>query len=447
MTNDPDERPYKLYRSAPRGLIARLRGESDPDLANRIDRLQEERAKRRPRDRTQSRQGRAPDGREVGPREAAAAYGRAAGMAPDAEGWSGYEPGSGHAARGGPGDRPPRRGIGRVLPRWLPRRTPGVPRPPIFRILRVVKWLVLAAIAWVVLSIVIFFIAASGDSGNLPGGKATKAALTGAGPMLFSPNTILVVGLDSRPKTGYSSHEGGANYNEADAQTDTLMLWRIGGGVSRRLSIPRDTLVTIPGCGTQKINAAWSCGGPKETIHVIESLTGVKINHMIVVDLGNFVKFIDDIGGVTVKTGRICSNISGGKTNGGYTLNLKPGVHHLNGVEAVTLARTRDNSCNNAYTDIQREEAQQRIVNGIKSQLFSLHAFFHLPWAAGDAPGAIQTDLGPLGLSQLFISAEIGGSAPTRVLKETPSTYDGADVLLPNKQNVQREAYKLMTGQ
>lgn len=334
-----------------------------------------------------------------------------------------------------------------MLPGWLPRRTPGVPRPPIFRILRVIKWLVLAAIAWVVLSIVIFFIAASGDSGHLPGGNATKAALTGAGPMLFSPNTILVVGLDSRPKTGYSSHEGGANYNEADAQTDTLMLWRIGGGVSRRLSIPRDTLVPIPGCGTQKINAAWSCGGPQETIKVIESLTGVKINHMIVVDLGNFVKFIDDIGGVTVETGRICSNISGGKANGGYTLNLKPGVHHLNGVEAVTLARTRENSCNLAYTDIQREKAQQRIVNGIKSQLFSLHAFLHLPWAAGDAPGAIQTDLGPLGLAQLFLSAEIGGSAPTRVLKETPSVYDGADVLLPNKQNVQREAYKLMTGQ
>lgn len=313
--------------------------------------------------------------------------------------------------------------------------------------LRVVKWLVLAAIAWVLLSVVIFFISASGDSGNLPGGKQTKAALTSAGPMLFSPNTVLVVGLDTRPKTGYSSKEGGADYNESTANTDTLMLWRIGGGVSRRLSIPRDTLVNVPGCGMQKINAAWSCGGPKETIQVVESLTGVKINHMIVVDLGNFVKFIDDIGGVTVKTGRICSNISGGAAQGGYTLNLKPGVHHLNGVQAVTLARTRDNSCNLAYTDIQREAAQQQIMNGIKSQLFSLHAFFHLPWAAGDAPGAIQTDLGPLGLTQLFISAEIGGSAPTDLLKETSSVYNGEDVLIPNKENVQHKVYKLMTGQ
>ena len=44
-------------------------------------------------------------------------------------------------------------------------------------------------------------------------------------------------------------------------------------------------------------------------------------------------------------------------------------------------------------------------MNGIKSQLFSLHAFFHLPWAAWDAPRAIQTDMGGLDLMQLFISA------------------------------------------
>ncbi len=61
------------------------------------------------------------------------------------------------------------------------------------------------------------------------------------------------------------------------------------------------------------------------------ALTGIKINHMIVVDLGNFVKFIDDIGGVTVNTPRICSKISGGAADGGYTLNLRAGSHHLTG--------------------------------------------------------------------------------------------------------------------
>ncbi len=226
------------------------------------------------------------------------------------------------------------------------------------------------------------------------------------GPILFTPNNILVVGLDARPTSGYSSHEGGlsaADHSEADARTDTLMIWRVGGGTSRKLSIPRDTLVDIPVCGYEaKINAAWSCGGPKATIQAVEALTGLKINHMIVVDLGNFVKFIDDIGGVTVNTPRICSKISGGAADGGYSLFLSRGTHHLTGIQAVTLARTRDNLCNPAYTDINREKMQQGIMNGIKNQLFSAHAFIHLPWASWDAPKAIQTDMGPLSLMQLF---------------------------------------------
>ena len=64
---------------------------------------------------------------------------------------------------------------------------------------------------------------------------------------------------------------------------------------------------------------------------VVKPFTGLKINHLVVIDFANFPKFIDDIGGVNVKTGRICSTICGGAAKGGFTLNLKPGVHHLDG--------------------------------------------------------------------------------------------------------------------
>ncbi len=168
---------------------------------------------------------------------------------------------------------------------------------------------------------------------------------------------------------------------------------------------------------------------------------------MIVVDLGNFVKFIDDIGGVTVQTPRICSNISGGAANGGYTLDLAPGVHHLSGVEAVTLARTRENSCNLAYNDFAREKMQQKIMNGIKSQLFSLRAFIHLPWASWDAPKAIQTDMGPLSLMQMFIAAEVGGSSAPATLGGSFGHYNGADVVIPNRSAVAAKVQRLMTGQ
>ena len=167
------------------------------------------------------------------------------------------------------------------------------------------------------------------------------------------------------------------------------MLWRIGGGTSRRLSIPRDTAADIPGHGLSKINAAWAYGGPALTIKTLENITGIKINHIIVVDLANFPKFIDAIGGVDVKTGRICSQISGGVKNGGFTLNLRPGDHHLDGRDALTLARTRENRCNAASNDLTREGYQQKILNAIKSQLLSPSTFFHLPWASWYAPRAM----------------------------------------------------------
>jgi len=387
--------PYNVYRSRPRGPVARLRGQSDFELEEQeLSRTAPPRGSR---------------GRD--------SYGsQPPGSAP---------PGSGRGRRRGFMHRPLLGLRGLTL-------------------MRLLKTVVAVIVGWLLLSVVLFFISASRDSGNLPSGA--KAALTGGGPMLVKADNVLVLGLDNRPTTGYSSKEGGANYSEKDANTDTIMIWRIGGGVSRRLSIPRDTLVDLPGYGHYKINAAWQLGGPAETIKAVESLTGLQINHMIVVDLGNFPKFINDIGGVTVKTPRICSQISGGAADGGYTLNLKPGVHHLNGDEALTLARTRENSCNAAYNDISREKMQQQIMNAMRSQLKTFHTFTHLPWAAWDAPGVIQTDMGGLSLLQLFASSEIGGNSTPRTLNEASGSYNGEDVLVPRSANVTSEVNVLLHG-
>jgi LCP family protein required for cell wall assembly len=380
MPSNLEQPPYKVYRSGPRGLKERLRGEDE-------------------------------------------------GLVPPPQG------GDGNYNRYGGG----RRGLRNPLRRTRegePKRklTPG----------RVIKWVLIAIFAWLLLSFVLFMISAQTRSGNLPGGASSQ--LSGGGPMLTSANTILILGLDNRPSTGAGSKEPGANHSETNAATDTIMLWRLGGGTSRRLSIPRDTLVNIPGHGMQKINAAWAIGGPALALQTIKQFTGLQINHLVVIDLGNFPNFINDIGGVTVKTGRICSNISGGTANGGFTLDLNPGEHHLNGEQAMILARTRENSCNASSNDLTREAMQQQILNSIKSQLLTFHTFFHLPWAAWDAPGVIQTDMGGLSLMQMFIASEIGGSAPVNLLSETGSTHNGEDVLVPNQANVHAQVQKLLTG-
>jgi LCP family protein required for cell wall assembly len=305
---------------------------------------------------------------------------------------------------GGPGG-PGRRGRG-------PGATPGLPW---FRrrwsVRRVLRYLVVAIVAWLVLSLVLFLVSAQIQSGSVP--NSVGSALSPGGNLLTSTDTVLVIGTDQRPK---GSKEPGAF--AGGIRSDTMMLWRIGGGTSRRLSIPRDTQVPIPGHGVTKINAAYSYGGPSLAIKTVENLTGVKINHIIIVNLANFPKFIDAIGGVTVQTGRICSNISGGVKKGGFSLFLAPGTHHLTGIQALTLARTRENACNAASNDLTREAYQQKILNAIKSRLLSPGIFFHLPWASWAAPKAVRTDMGGFTLMTLFVAAEIGGSAPTQILQD-----------------------------
>ncbi len=287
---------------------------------------------------------------------------------------------------------------------------------------RVIKYVLIAIAAWLLLSLVLFMISAQTETGNLP--SSASDALTGGSNMITGTDTVLILGTDQRPTTGPGSKEPGSNYNDAGSRSDTIMLWRIGGGTSQRLSIPRDTAAEIPGHGLGKINAAYALGGPALAIKTVEAFTGAKINHIIIVNLAAFPKFVDAIGGVDVKTEHVCANVSGGTQNGGFTLNLSAGDHHLNGLQALLYSRIRENPCNPSDNDLTRVQHQQQILNAIKSKLFSPSSFFHLPWASWDAPKVLRTDMGGPTLLTLFAASEIGGSAPVDVLKPT-----GAEVL------------------
>jgi LCP family protein required for cell wall assembly len=306
---------------------------------------------------------------------------------------------------------------------------------------RVLKYVLIAIGAWLLLSLVLFMISAQSEKGNLP--SSASAALTGGPNMLTGTDTVLILGTDQRPRTGAGSKEPGSNYSDVGSRSDTIMLWRIGGGSSRRLSIPRDTLAPIPGHGTTKINAAYALGGPALAIKTVEAFTKVKINHIIVVNLAAFPKFIDAIGGVDVKTEKVCANVSGGTANGGFTLNLSAGDHHLNGMQALLYSRIRENPCSPSDNDLTRVQHQQQILNGIKGQLFSIGTFFRLPWASWDAPKVLRTDIGGPTLMTLFAASEIGGSAPVNVLPVQP--VGGSD-LQPKPGALQAAVSKLLNG-
>jgi LCP family protein required for cell wall assembly len=292
--------------------------------------------------------------------------------------------------------------------RQLKSRLPGQPqRGRAFWIKRGIKYVLIAAVAWVLLSIALFFISAQTNSG-LP--KSAEASLSGGGNLL-SGSTVLVLGSDQRPP---NEHEPGAG---GPSRSDSIMLLHAAFGSVRRLSIPRDSYAAIPGHGSQKINAAYAFGGAGLAVRTIENFLGggVRINHVVQVSFQDFPHLIDSLGGINVTLKRCV--VSNNVFETGHRFRLHKGTHHLNGQQALEFSRIRENRCAPNETDIQRAERQQLVLQRMRAQALKPTTFFRLPWVAWNAPRAVRTDMGGLSLGTLFGDLVTGGSGSTHVLK------------------------------
>jgi LCP family protein required for cell wall assembly len=301
----------------------------------------------------------------------------------------------------------------------------------------------LALIAgWLALSVLLFLISSHFERVSPPSDVA--GALDPAGFPLTSANNILVLGSDRRQRGSREPHAETTGFG----RSDTIMLIRTGGGHAARLSIPRDTVVEIPGHGLQKINAAHAFGGPAESIEVIKHWLGVPINHLVEVNFENFPQLIDAMGGITYTGSCVISKLDGGFSRGGYTLRLPAGTHHLNGKQALALARTRENLCAPGENDIQREKHQQALFSAMKSALLSPSAFFRLPLIAWDAPPAIISDMSGPTLLGMFGALAISGTPPTRVLTPTGATTlpDGSQGLTVSEQARRAAVAQFLSG-
>jgi len=227
-----------------------------------------------------------------------------------------------------------------------------------------------------------------------------------------------------------------------------MLLIRTGGGRAARLSIPRDTIVDIPGHGRAKINAAYAYGGPALAIETVKQYLGIQINHLVEVNFENFPALVDALGGVDYTGGCVVSKINGGFKNGGYTLRLRAGTTRLNGKQALALARTRHNACNPADTDLVRARRQQKLFSAMEHRLLSPTALLHLPWVSWQAPRAIRSDMGAATLLGLFGALAAGGSPGTQVLKPDGSATlpDGGVGLLVSDAERRNETQRFLRG-
>lgn len=181
----------------------------------------------------------------------------------------------------------------------------------------------------------------------------------------------LVVGSDNREgltKEQIRELRVGGTDVAAGGRSDTMLLVHISKARDAAfiVSLPRDTLVTIPAHISQdgksqipdrpgKLNAAFAFGGAPLLIETIELMTALKIDHYIEVSFAGFVGVVDALGGI-----KVCSkvDIDDPKSH----LVMKAGYHLLNGVESLKFVRTRDFD---GRGDIGRMERQQQFVSAI----------------------------------------------------------------------------------
>ena len=330
----------------------------------------------------------------------------------------------------GPGAQPPQRRVRRLLERRISPR-------------RVLKWIAVALAAWLLVSLVVFLVSAQLEASKVS--AAARATLNPAGYTLTRPNTILVLGSDARTK---GTKEPGAQTIGQPSRSDSILLMRIGGGANATLSIPRDTVVDIPGHGRNKINAAYAIGGPALAVRTVEQFLGIPINHLVEVNFANFPQLIDALGGITYNGGCVISKINGGTRNGGYTLRLKPGAHEINGKQALALARTRKNLCNPREDDRTRARRQQKILAAIKDKVTSFETFIRLPWVSWAAPRAIRSDMSGPSLLGLVGAELVGGSSNGQVLRPSGGVRlpDGGQALVVDPVTKQRAVDRFLRG-
>ena len=176
--------------------------------------------------------------------------------------------------------------------------------------------------------------------------------------------TYLLVGSDSRAGLSKEERKELNTGNAAGGRTDTIMLLHTGSGPNLLLSIPRDSIVDIPGHGTTKINAAYAFGEAPLLVETIEQNTGIRIDDYVEIGMGGVAGLVDAVGGIEVCPKENMKDKLAG-------LNIKKGCQEVDGTTALAYARSRHAS---ATGDIDRVRRQREVVAAVGSAVLS-------PWS------------------------------------------------------------------
>ncbi|WP_328825211.1 LCP family protein [Tomitella gaofuii] len=187
----------------------------------------------------------------------------------------------------------------------------------------------------------------------------------------YGDENYLIIGTDTR--AGANADVGAGTSTQVEgARSDTIMLVNIPADRSRvvGVSFPRDLNIDRPACerwdnssGTYtdeivpaeddvKLNSAYSFGGPRCLVQVIQKLSGIKVNHFLGMDFAGFEAMVDTVGGVEVCTTRPLVDDELG------TILPEPGPQTISGTTALEYVRARkvEAEGNGDYGRIKRQQ-------------------------------------------------------------------------------------------
>jgi LCP family protein required for cell wall assembly len=225
-----------------------------------------------------------------------------------------------------------------------------------------------------------------------PEQQEVSTSLDGSGIWGIGPVNVLLLGSDAR-----------ADDPSIGARTDAIVVARIDPIAKKvsMVSIPRDTMVDIPGYGTNKINAAYAYDGASGAIDAVEGLCGIKIDHCVMIDFNGLASLVDSVGGVDVFLEEgIDDPLAGDVT-------VPAGAVHINGAQALALSRSRAW----ADGDYTRQLNQRKVIAAIAHRIMEL-PITDMPSAIEGGSLCVSTDdgTGCLGLMLMALELKLPGS-------------------------------------
>ncbi|MFI7116206.1 LCP family protein [Amycolatopsis sp. NPDC049868] len=316
---------------------------------------------------------------------------------------------------------------GQERPAGPPPRRPGPPQPPPGRPMddarpprRRKRW-GFGKVLLTLLTVFVVFLAGVWVYLEFSINRVDALADYSGRPVAAEGTNWLIVGSDSRdgltPEeqeklvTGDSKAAGGGK------RTDTIMIAHVPDNSTKPtlLSLPRDSQVTIPGHGKNKINAAFSIGGPTLLAQTVEGATGLRIDHYAEIGFGGFAKIVDAIGGVHMCVEKPMEDTL-------TKIKIPAGCQDLQGPQALGFVRMRHSEAT-PRSDLDRVANQRKFIGAMVSEIGSpgtlLNPFSLFPLLS-TAPDALTMDSGDhvhnlVGLALAMRGISSGGVVTTTV--------------------------------